>query len=83
MNILTKKALLNFEQIKQGLQGICEILKITYSDDNIYYLMAQDNIRAVYGSLLQLLTNEKGINELIEKIKSAEIDLDIFLDSLI
>jgi hypothetical protein len=83
MNEHTKKALQNFEQIKQGLQGICEILKINYTEDNFYYLMAQDNIRAIYGSLLQLFTNEEGTRELIERIKSAEIDLDIFLDNLI
>jgi len=79
----TKRALHSFEKIKQGLQAIYEILNITSSEDDIYFLIAQDNIRAVYGSFLELMTNEKGIKELIEKIKSAEIDLDIQLDSLI
>ena len=78
----TKKAIYNFEKIKQGLQGIYEILKMTYSDENVYYILAQDNIRAVYGSILELMTNEDGTKELIEKINRAEIDLDIRLDNL-
>ena len=79
----TKRAVQSFEKIKQGLQGIYEILTILSSEDDFYFLIAQDNIRAVYGSFLELMTNEKGTKELIEKIKSAEIDLDIQLDSLI
>jgi len=78
----TKHAIQNFEKIKQALQGIYEILNISYSDDNIYFLMAQDNIRVVYGSFLELLTNQDGTIGLIEKIKGAEIDLDIPFDVL-
>ncbi|TFF85622.1 MAG: hypothetical protein EU517_01410 [Promethearchaeota archaeon] len=75
-------AVTNFEKIKEGLQGIYEILNLTYSDENMYFLMAQDNIRAIYGSFLELMTNQEGVLGLIKKIKSAEIDLDIPLDSI-
>jgi hypothetical protein len=79
----TELAIQNFEKIKQGLQGIYEILNITYSDDNAYFLMAQDNIRAIYGNFLELMTNKNGTIGLIEKINCAEIDLDIPLDGLL
>ena len=78
----TNNAIDNFEKIKRGLQGIYDILKLSYSDDNIYFLLAQDNIQGVFSSLLELLANEDGTKELIEKIKRAEIDLDIPLDNL-
>ena len=77
----TKNAIQCFEKIKQGLQGVYEILNITYPENHLFLLMAQDNIRAVYGSFLRLMTNELGTKELIDKIKCAEIDLDISLDS--
>ena len=78
----TKNALQCFEKIKQGLQGIYEILNINYSENDPFLLMAQDNIRAIYGSFLRLMTNEDGTKELIEKIKCAELDLDISLDNM-
>lgn len=78
-----KNAIQCFEKIKEGLQGIYEILNITYTDNDLLLLMAQDNIRAIYGSFLRLLTNEDGTKELIEKIRCAELDLDISLDNTI
>ena len=79
----TRNAIECFEKIKQGLHGIYEILNITYPEDNLFFLIAQDNIRAVYGNFLRLMTNEEGTKGLIDKIKSAELDLDISLDNLL
>jgi hypothetical protein len=78
----TKKALVNFENIKECIQGLYEILKITLPNNNIYLQMGQDNIEALYQNFIELLVNELGIKEFMKKVKSAEIDLDMPLENL-
>ena len=78
----TKKALLNFENIKECIQGLYEILKITLTSDDIYFNMGQDNIENLYENILELMVNEIGTVEFMKKLKSAEVDLDLPLDSL-
>jgi len=79
----TKKALDNFENIKECIQGLYEILKITLPSENMYFNMGQDNIEALYGNLLELIVNDLGTIEFMKKLKSAEIDLDLPLDNLL
>ncbi len=78
----TKKALDNFENIKECIQGLYEILKITLPSENMYFNMGQDNIEALYENLLELMVNDLGTVEFMKKLKSAEIDLDLPLDNL-
>ena len=78
----TKKALVNFENIKECIQGLYEILKITLPNNNIYLKMGQDNIEALYQNFIELLVNELGTKEFMKKVKSAEIDLDMPLENL-
>ena len=79
----TKKALNNFENIKDCIQGLYEILQITLTTENIYFNMGQDNIEALYENLLELMVNEIGTVEFMRKLKSAEVDLDLPLDNLL
>jgi agmatine/peptidylarginine deiminase len=79
----TKKALNNFENIKECIQGIYEILKITLPSENTYFNMGQDNIEALYENFLELMINELGTVEFMKKLKSAELDLDLPLDNLL
>ena len=79
----TKNALNNFENIKECIQGLYEILKITLPSDNMYFNMGQDNIEALYENLLELMINDLGTIEFMKKLKSAEIDLDLPLDNLL
>ena len=79
----TKEALTNFENIKDCIQGLYEILKINISQDNIYFQMGQDNLEALYQNLLELMINELGTIEFMRKLKNAEIDLDLPLDNLL
>ena len=79
----TKKALNNFENIKECIQGLYEILKITLSSENTYFNMGQDNIEALYENFLELMINELGTVEFMKKLKSAEVDLDLPLDNLL
>ena len=78
----TKKALINFENIKDCIRGLYEILKITLTSDDIYFNMGQDNIENLYENILELMVNEVGTVEFMKKLKSAEVDLDLPLDSL-
>jgi len=78
----TKKALVNFENIKECIQGLYEILKITLPNNNIYLKMGQDNIEALYQNFIELLVNELGTKEFMKKVKSAEIDLDMPIENL-
>ena len=79
----TKKALSNFENIKECIQGLFEILKIALSSENIYFNMGQDNIEALYENLLELMLNDLGTIEFMKKLRSAEINLDLPLDNLL
>jgi agmatine/peptidylarginine deiminase len=79
----TKKALNNFENIKECIQGLYEILKITLPSENTYFNMGQDNIEALYENFLELMINELGTVEFMKKLKSAEVDLDLPLDNLL
>jgi hypothetical protein len=79
----TKNALNNFENIKECIQGLYEILKITLPSENMYFNMGQDNVEALYENLLELMINDLGTIEFMKKLKSAEIDLDLPLDNLL
>ncbi len=79
----TKKALNNFENIKECIQGLYEILKITLPSENIYFNMGQDNMEALYENLLELMVNDLGTIEFMKKLKSAEVDLDLALGNLL
>ncbi len=75
----TKKALNNFENIKECIQGLYEILKITLTSENLYFNIGQDNIEALYENLLELMVNDLGTIEFMKKLKTAEVDLDLDL----
>ena len=78
----TQRAMENFKNIKNCIQGINEILKISLPTNNFYLKIGQDNIEALYQNLLELLVNETGAYEFIKKVKKSEVDLDVPLDSL-
>ena len=79
----TKKSLNNFENIKECIQGLYEILKITIPSENMYFNMGQDNIEALYENLLELMLNASGTIEFMKKLRNAEIDLDLPLDNVL
>ncbi|MBY9010367.1 MAG: hypothetical protein KGD74_10930 [Candidatus Lokiarchaeota archaeon] len=79
----TKKAIINFEKIKECIRGLYEVLRITLPSEDVYFKIGQDNIEHLYENLLELMVNETGTIEFMKKLKSAEIDLDLPLDNLI
>jgi len=78
----TKKALTNFENIKECIHGLFEILKITLPSENIYFQLGQDNIEALYQNFLELMVNDLGVEKFMQKLKNSEVDLDISLGNL-
>ena len=80
---LAKQSLTNFENIKECIQGLYEILKINLSHEIIYFQVGQDNLEALYQNLLELMVNDIGTIEFMKKLKNAEIDLDLPLDNLL
>ena len=79
----TKKAMTNFDNIKECIQGLFEILRINLSHENIYFQMGQDNIETLYQNLLELMTNDLGTIEFMKRLKKSEIDLDLPFDNLL
>lgn len=76
----TKQALKNFDNIKEAIKGIYELLRINFNKDHIYYKIGVDNIIALYTNIIELGANESGLKEILEKFKNSELELDIPLD---
>jgi len=75
-----EKAIKNFENIKEALKGLYDILDLTLSDEKFYYEAGKDNITAVYKNLIELFLNEYGLRNLLKKIQNSELDLNIVLN---
>jgi len=77
---LTEKALKNFDNIKEAIKGIYEILKISIPEKDFYLKVGVDNITALYQNILELASNESGLREIMKRLENSEIELDIPLD---
>lgn len=77
---LTEKALNNFDNIKESIKGLYEILKISLPEKDFYFKLGVDNITALYQNILELASNESGLKEIMERVENSEIKLDIPLD---
>lgn len=78
----TEKAEKNFEKIKESIKGLYEILSINFEDkeDDFYFEAGEDNIMGLYQNLVELLTNEYGLRQLVKKINRSQIDLNVILN---
>ncbi|MBD3197618.1 MAG: hypothetical protein GF317_21365 [Candidatus Lokiarchaeota archaeon] len=79
---LTKKAEDSFENIKETIKGIYNILDFTLDKDDVYFQMGIDNVTSLYQNLLELLTNEEGLKEFMKKFRKSEVEIDIPLDNI-
>jgi len=75
-----EKAKKNFENIKDAIKGLYEILDLSLSEDEFYYEVGKDNITAIYKNLIELLLNESGLRQLLKNIQNSEVDLNIVLN---
>jgi len=65
------KADKNFENIKESIRGLYQILKIS-CDDDAFCKMGLDNLEALYKNLLELLLNDYGARQLMKKLKNSD-----------
>ncbi|MFW9899613.1 MAG: hypothetical protein ACFFDO_10190 [Candidatus Thorarchaeota archaeon] len=79
----TKKALKNFENIKDSIKGLYEIININLVEDDIYFEAASDNLSGLYRNLLELLVNDYGLRQFTRKLRNSEVDLNIILNEAI
>jgi len=75
-----EKAEMNFENIKDAVKGLYEILDLSLREDDFYYEAGKDNITAIYKNLIDLLLNEFGLRQLLKKIQNSEVELNIVLN---
>ncbi len=75
-----EKAEKNFENIKDAIKGLYEILDLTLSKNDFYYEAGKDNITAIYKNLIELLLNDYGLRHLLKKVQNSEVDLNIVLN---
>ncbi len=84
-NDMVDKAEQNFDNIKEAIKGLYEVLNITLAgkEEDIYYEVGKDNIAALYKNLIELLLNDYGLRKIVKKIKNSDIDLDIVLNEIL
>jgi hypothetical protein len=72
-----EKAIGNFENIRESLKGLYEILMINFSENDIYFKIASDNLVALYQNFLELTLSENGPKIIKRKLRNCELELDI------
>ena len=78
-----EKAFKNFDNIKESIKGLYEILNINLDEDDIYSEAANDNLTGLYRNLLELLVNDYGLRHFIKKLRNSEVDLNIVLNEAV
>ena len=78
----TDQAVKNFENIKESLKGLYEILNINIPQNDIYFKLASDNIVALYHNFLDLMLNENGSKQIKKKLRNCELEADLSMGDL-
>ncbi|MFX1338729.1 MAG: hypothetical protein ACFFDK_08980 [Promethearchaeota archaeon] len=81
-NKLTEQAFKNFENIKESLKGLFEILNLAVDgeENEVYYNLGVDNISGLYENFLELMFNDYGARQVMKALRNSEIDLAIPLN---
>lgn len=76
---LKEKAELNFENIKESIKGLYEVmgLAIPQDEDSIYDDIASENLSALYKNLLELLMNDYGARDFVKRLKNKQVNIEI------
>ena len=75
-----EKAFRSFENIKNSIKGLYEILNINLAEDDFYYESGTENLTGLYKNLIELLVNDSGLRKLVKRMKNSELDLNIVLN---
>ena len=74
-----EKALKNFENIKESIKGLYDVLNLGVSEE-LYHNAGLENLEGLYQNLLELLVNDSGLRKVVRKIQTSEVEVDITLD---
>jgi hypothetical protein len=74
-----EKALKNFENIKESIKGLYDVLNLGVSEE-LYHNAGLENLEGLYKNLLELLVNDYGLRKVAKKIQTSEVEVDITLD---
>jgi len=74
-----EKALKNFENIKESIKGLYDVLNLGVSEE-LYHKAGLENLEGLYKNLLELLVNDYGLRKVVRKIQTSEVEVDITLD---
>ena len=82
--VMEEKVEENFENIKEAIRGLYNILNITLTekDDEYYYNAGLDNLTGLYQNLLELLLNDYGARRFMKRLRNSEVEIDITLSEL-
>ncbi|MBD3196432.1 MAG: hypothetical protein GF317_15340 [Candidatus Lokiarchaeota archaeon] len=64
-----------YERIKGALDGLYEILNLSFEEDNIFYQCGMDNLEKLKDIIVDMASNEYSSNELKYKIRELEFDM--------
>ena len=77
---LVEQAEKSFGNIKKAISGLFKVLQINLEEEDIYFQAGCDNLKALYRNFLELMLNEHGTRYLMNKLRKAELEVDITLD---
>jgi len=80
-----EKAEKNFNDIKESIKGLYDILNIGLADkdDQIYYEAGKENIVGLYKNIIELMLNDYGLRKVVKKIRESDIELNIVLNEIL
>ena len=63
-----------YANIQESLEGLEEILRISFLERNIYYQLAQDNLKAINENIIDLLKHIYSPREVRMKLREIKYD---------
>ncbi|KKL28922.1 hypothetical protein LCGC14_2370320 [marine sediment metagenome] len=63
----------SYKEIREALAGVSEILNISFSKKDFYYLAAMDNLQAIHDNILDIL-EEITPREFRKRLRDLEFD---------
>ncbi|MFX1398694.1 MAG: hypothetical protein ACFFAS_16820 [Promethearchaeota archaeon] len=73
----TEKLFEQYENIRQSLSGLSEILNINFCEKNIYYQAGMDNLKALHENVLEMLrccSSPRAVRMKLREIEADELE---------
>ncbi|MBN1802017.1 MAG: hypothetical protein JW891_10950 [Candidatus Lokiarchaeota archaeon] len=63
-----------YENIRQALSGLGEILKINFNEKDFYYQAGMDNLKALHENVVEMMRHVSSPREVRIKLREMECD---------